>query len=129
MLKKPNLTLKTLIFWVIIGTLLGWQLNATFGSGASGQATPPETLYPTNGDMSLFWDVWEEIDEDYIDIDELEEESKIYGAIKGVVESLDGPYSGVMDPEETESFEFSLNGELEGIGAELPVRDGKLVIV
>ncbi len=127
MSNKPGITIKALIFWLVIGLVIGWSLNAVFDNSSTNNET--NIANPENVDMDLFWDVWELIQEDYIDIGEIAEEDQVYGAISGLVDSLEDPYSIFMDPEETEEFHVSLDGELEGIGAELTVRDGKLVIV
>ncbi|HLG25468.1 MAG TPA: S41 family peptidase, partial [Candidatus Gracilibacteria bacterium] len=80
-------------------------------------------------DLSTFWDVWELLSEMYIDEKALDNKIMVYGAIKGMVASLDDPYTVYMTPDETVEFDQSLNGELEGIGAELTVRDQALVVV
>lgn len=82
-----------------------------------------------NADLDLFWTVWGEVEKNYVDKDVLNDEKMVYGAIKGMVGSLDDPYTVYMDPVESEQFSASLNGELEGIGAELSVEDQNLVIV
>ncbi len=81
-------------------------------------------------DMSLFWDVWDEMDMYYIDESAVRDDEKlVYGSIKGLVNSVDDPYTVFMDPEETHQFEENLNGSLEGIGAELTVEDGFLTVL
>jgi len=77
----------------------------------------------------LFWVVWDMLEKDYLKEDALDVPNMTYGAIKGFVNSLDDPYTVFMDPNETEEFTASLDGKLEGIGAELTVIDGKLTIV
>ena len=51
------------------------------------------------------------------------------GAIKGLVETLDDPYTVYLSPKEYQEFESNLEGTFEGIGAELGLRDGQLIIV
>ncbi len=109
----------------------GWQLNDAFSTEIS--TTEPEAQEEAASaealNLDLFWDVYGEVESDYFDLAELTSEDQIYGAIRGLVESMEDPYSVFMTPEETTEFNQSLNGELEGIGAELTVKDGKLVIV
>lgn len=50
---------------------------------------------------------------------EVDEQKLIEGAIEGMVNVLDDPYSEYMDPETTKSFLESISGEFEGIGIEL----------
>lgn len=53
----------------------------------------------------------------------------INGAINGMVESLDDPYSDYMSNEEAKSFHSSISSSFEGIGAEIQEKDGHIVIV
>jgi C-terminal processing protease CtpA/Prc len=52
-----------------------------------------EDLDVDSADFELFWDVWALIGQKHIDADEVSSEDRIYGAIKGLVASLDDPYS------------------------------------
>lgn len=79
--------------------------------------------------LGTFWGVWDLIYELYVDEASLNEQELIYGAIKGMVSAVGDPYTAYMTPDETIEFNQSLNGDLEGIGAELTVRDGVLVVV
>ncbi len=79
-------------------------------------------------DAELFWTVWNLVQQKYAggkqtDVD------LFYGAIEGVVASLDDPYSIFLEPEITQQFVDDLSGSFEGIGAEISKRDGRLVIV
>lgn len=51
------------------------------------------------------------------------------GAKKGLVAGLDDPYSVYFTAGEAEEFLGDLEGDFEGIGAELDQRDGQLTIV
>ncbi len=118
---------KALLF-VLVGGLIGWQANSVFSDGiAASELENSEAAREV--DMDLFWSVWNELDENYVDIDKLDAKQEVYGAIAGMVESLGDPYSVFMTPEETEQFQSSLDGELQGIGAELTVEEGRLIIV
>jgi carboxyl-terminal processing protease len=116
-----------IFFWVIIGGLLGWQANAWTDVepvlSLGGETTEENT------DLGLFWDVWGLLNADFIGIADVADEARVYGAISGMVDSLGDPYTAFMTPEESEAFTQSLNSELEGIGAELTVRDGLLLVV
>lgn len=80
-------------------------------------------------DMGLFWDVWDRIEHDYYDAEEFTSEMGSQGAIRGLVDALGDPFSAYMDAEETKAFETSLEGELQGIGAEMMMKDGALTVV
>ncbi|WP_191272184.1 S41 family peptidase [Neobacillus kokaensis] len=53
----------------------------------------------------------------------------INGAINGMVEALDDPYSDYMTKEEAKSFHSTISSSFEGIGAEIQEKDGHIVIV
>lgn len=87
--------------------------------------TPPHE----ETDLSIFWKVWGMLSEMYVDETALDKQQMIYGATKGMVASLKDPYTVYMTPDETKEFDQSLNGQLEGIGCELTVKDQALVVV
>ena len=53
----------------------------------------------------------------------------VAGAIQGMLKTLDDPYSVYMDAETASQFNDALDSSFEGIGAEVTVMDGKLIIV
>ncbi|WP_394233335.1 S41 family peptidase [Niallia oryzisoli] len=61
--------------------------------------------------------------------EKVDQEKMINGAINGMVESLDDPYSDYMDSEEAKGFHESISSSFEGIGAEIQEQDGNITIV
>lgn len=53
----------------------------------------------------------------------------VEGAITGMLETLDDPYSVYMDKETSKQFEESLGSHFSGIGAEVSMSNGKVTIV
>ncbi len=106
------------------------QQNGNFTT-VPGLPNYPSNSYhnPKDVDLSLFWQVWDMLERLYIDQKKIDYTQMTYGAIRGVVESLKDPYTIYMDPKETEDFKNNLSGDLEGIGAELSVKNDHLVIV
>jgi len=51
------------------------------------------------------------------------------GAIKGMVSSLEDPYTVYFSKDEYKEFMDSLNGTFEGIGAEIGIREEQLIVV
>ncbi len=76
--------------------------------------------------IKLFTVILNEIEKKYVD----EEDPKklIYGAIKGMVNTLD-PHSGFLTPEEYRELRIETRGEFSGIGIEITVKDGVLTVV
>lgn len=91
--------------------------------------TNKELGQPTLIDFSLFWDAWRIIEKKYVDRDDLDRQNMIYGAIAGLLKSLDDPYSVFMEPEESKKFIDDMGGSFEGIGAEVGIRKGVLTII
>lgn len=84
---------------------------------------------PQEIDFSLFWQTWNKIEEKYIGRKELNQQEMVYGAISGLVSSLGDPYSMFMNEEDTDIFNSDIDGTLEGIGAEIAIKDDVLTIV
>ncbi|MDP4162541.1 MAG: S41 family peptidase [Bacillota bacterium] len=53
----------------------------------------------------------------------------INGAINGMVQALDDPYSDFMNDTEAKNFHQVISSSFEGIGAEIQEKDGHIVIV
>ncbi len=60
-----------------------------------------------NIDFGLFWDTWEKVEQKYIDEKKLDEQKMFYGAIKGMVASLDDPYTFFLTPDKNVSCGIS----------------------
>ena len=82
-----------------------------------------------NLDLSTFWQVRNLLKDKYIHTESLKDQEMVWGATRGMVAALGDKFTEYMDPTETKDFNDSLNDQLEGIGAELTVRDGALVVV
>jgi len=80
-------------------------------------------------DFSPFWKAWNTIDEKYPDAKKITDEKRLYGAISGLVGSLDDPYSMFFNPEETKSFEEDIAGSFSGIGIEVGMKDKILTVI
>lgn len=60
---------------------------------------------------------------------EIDDEKVIHGAINGMLEALDDPYSDYFDEEEAAQFNEDLSSSFQGIGAEIQERNGNIVVV
>ncbi|MFE8696533.1 S41 family peptidase [Cytobacillus sp. FJAT-53684] len=57
------------------------------------------------------------------------EEQLVEGAIQGMLSTLSDPYSVYMNKETAQQFNEALESSFEGIGAEVSMEDGKIIIV
>jgi carboxyl-terminal processing protease len=73
-------------------------------------------------DFLQFWQVWNLIKDSYVDRP-VSEEALFYGALEGLVEGLDDPYSTYFTPAGAEQFAADLDGVFYGIGAEIGLAD------
>ena len=81
----------------------------------------------TQLDLSKFWRVYSLVTSKFSG--DVDEEKAVDGAIKGLVESLDDPYSAYLNNKEYLQLEEDLNGKFEGIGAVLTQKDDKVIVV
>ncbi len=72
---------------------------------------------------------WNIIFRDYVDRDKLDASTLSQGAIRGMVEAVDDPYTAYVDPETYQLSMSSLEGKFEGIGAYIGVKDEQLMII
>lgn len=79
-------------------------------------------------DFSLFWDVWQRIHTFYIDRASIDTQKLVWGAISGMVNSLDDPYTVFLNPKENKDFKDDIGGSFQGIGAQLGIKDGRIII-
>ena len=94
------------------------------GSGVTFREDPEKEV-----DLSLLLAVWRMLDRNYVDPSVLTIDTLRFGAVKGLVEAVGDPYSAFMTPVESSEFQRVLQGTLEGIGAELTMRDGQITVV
>ncbi len=76
--------------------------------------------------LKLFTDVMEVIQEKYVK--EMKTEDLIYGAIKGMLSTLD-PHSSFLGPDEFKELQIETRGEFSGVGIEITIKDGILTVV
>ena len=70
--------------------------------------------------------VLHEIQEKYVQ--DQEAENLIYGAIRGMVKTLD-PHSSFMTPREMKEFQIETRGNFSGVGIEITMKDDVLTVV
>ena len=79
-------------------------------------------------DFNQFWEVWDKVKDKYVK-QPVNDVDLFYGAIQGLVLSLGDPYSLYFPPKAAAEFTRDLSGELEGIGAEIGIKNNQLMII
>ncbi len=133
---QKKLTNTLLIFSVIIflfgsGYRLGeYQANNQKVEGANYNIiNTNKGSQAKNIDFSLFWETWQKLEEKYVDKKKINTQKMFYGAIKGMVATMEDPYTFFLTPEENKQSKADLEGKFEGIGAQLGMKENQIVII
>ncbi|WAA09820.1 S41 family peptidase [Fervidibacillus albus] len=62
-------------------------------------------------------------------VEDVDEKVLVEGAVEGMLERLQDPYSVYLNEEQSKEFRQSLESSFEGIGAEISEVDGKILII
>ncbi len=95
--------------------------SALFMSGYSlGRQTAVEPGTPASEDAAFrpFWDTYHTINDRYAG-DDVQRDTLIQGAIRGMIDSLGDPYSAYLSSDEYRKSLQGISGQFEGIGAEI----------
>jgi carboxyl-terminal processing protease len=76
--------------------------------------------------LEIFTDVLSLIRSSYVE--DVDMEKLVYGAIRGMLNTLD-PHSSFLTPEMYEEMQVDTHGEFGGLGIEITIKDGDLIIV
>lgn len=127
----------------VFALLLGWQLGVRYatvqyndaqqrleemliGKSQSGAtiANPKEEV-----NIELLWTTWRLLLAHYLRPGELNTQKMVEGAVAGMVDAVGDPYTLFMTSDESTDFVNGLDGNLEGIGAELSAEGGIVRVV
>ncbi len=107
---------------LLLVLLLGlWSMNG-FSQKWLGQVSA-EGRYEK---LKVFTEVLSNLQRHYVE--PVESDALIYGAIKGMVNTLD-PHSAFMTPEAYKEIEVDTKGEFGGVGLYIGIRDGNVVVI
>ncbi|RJQ24844.1 S41 family peptidase [Candidatus Parcubacteria bacterium] len=135
MSRKITLTFFQVVALILISSILGY-FYGTNNIGLQWKNYKPiaiiDSKNPPDGgrlDMSLFYDVLDKVNSKYYDKGKIDPQKLTYGAISGMLGSLEDPYTSFFPPKENTSFKTQLAGEFSGIGAELGMSNDNRVTV
>jgi carboxyl-terminal processing protease len=90
----------------------------------------PSSDAPTAPDFKLMAEAWNIIAKDYVERQEVQSKKLTYGAIGGMVNSLgDTGHSTFLSPDMVPLAKHFLEGSFTGIGIEVRMKDGHVVII
>lgn len=95
---------------------------------------------PEDVDFSSVWKAWNLINENFVPAAVAssspiatstaeENQQKVYGMISGLAASLNDPYTFFLPPAENKQFAADMSGSFEGVGMQIDVKDGVLIVV
>ena len=94
---------------------------------ASGpQASPADDGKLSGRELDKVEKTYELIETNYLS--KVDKDKVVDGAIHGMLEALDDPYTTYMDQEEAQQFAETINSSFQGIGAECSLVDGVVVV-
>ena len=92
---------------------------------SSAQAAEKDSAYPS---LQLFSVVMEKVRNDYVDGKDLKYQDLVYGALKGMLNTLD-PHSEFMEPDKYKELQNDTQGNFGGLGIVVSVKDNFVTVV
>lgn len=121
---------------ILISGLIGYfigvnKINVDYKNfkpqiNVSSKEPPPSEM---QADFGKFWQVLDKLEGTYYDKKTIDGQKVLNGAISGMVESLDDPYTVYLPPKQNDDFKNGLAGKFEGIGAELGLKNKQIIVV
>ncbi|MFJ8235344.1 S41 family peptidase [Ureibacillus sp. NPDC094379] len=125
---KKYLSIKPFTFIMLMFLTILLTAGLTIFALTFGDEKVVEVAVPVEREeFSKLYEAYDELKEKYyVDIDD---EKVVFGAINGMFEALEDPYSDFMNKEEADQFNADLSSSFQGIGAEIQERNGNIVVV
>jgi len=107
---------------------LGPELRERLAS-SSARVRAEDEGEPTREELAaLLWEAWDILEQEFIAPEKVVAQDMIYGAICGMVQTLDDPYTSFVEPLPAAIMDEDMQGSFEGIGASVRMEDGRLII-
>jgi len=120
---KPQRIISSIILIVAFAAVFG------FGFWAGKAQVVCRVCAPETVNFSLFWEAWNKVRDTYVNPADFDTQKLIYGAISGMVKSLDDPYTVFFTPNQNKEFLEDVGGRFEGVGMEIDIKDNQLQVV
>lgn len=86
-------------------------------------------LYFSDEEMRIFYRTWEMMNKYFVEPEKIDKEKAILEASRGLLRSLNDPYSEIYDENQTKIFEEDMSGFFGGVGMEIGIRNGILTVI
>jgi len=125
---KNSITLVAVaVIFLALGIFIGFS-NRPAVTQINNISNKDEGVVST-ADFDPFWKAWHLIDEKYPGADKITAQARVWGAIQGLVGSLNDPYSVFFPPDEAKQFNEDVSGSFGGIGIEIGMKDKTLTVI
>lgn len=98
------------------------------GSFGVGMGVQPLQVAAQTRSFSTFLQVYDLVKSEYLEA-KVEESKLEYGAIRGMLDSLEDPYTRFMEPKSFKSMQEERHGAFGGIGIQIGMRDKHLAVI
>src|SRR5712671_3811829 len=118
--------MKRRVIYGVVAAALG--INLVVGAllyHNSARAAEKDSAYPS---LELFSYVMEKVRKDYVDGRKLTYQELVYGALKGMLNTLD-PHSEFMEPEKYKELQNDTQGAFGGLGIVIAMKDNFVTVV
>ena len=119
-----------LISLVLVLVVLAFGAGVVASPALMSQGAPQQPTADLTKEFAPFWQVWSLVEDRYVFRQEIDHQKMTYGAIEGMLAMLnDEGHTRFLSPSDLKAEQSSLEGQFDGIGAEVTVRNGRVTIV
>ncbi len=80
-------------------------------------------------DLDIFAETFSLVRREFVDPSKIEVKPLIYGAIRGMLATLNDPFTRFMEPEKNQEMQTELAGSFGGLGITITIKDDNLMVV
>ena len=104
---------------------------AVAGCVSPRREAPPQPTVPPGvpEELAKVWEAYRALQERYVNREALDSDNLADGAIRGMIEALEDPFTAYFDAGQFRSSLEDIEGAFEGIGASVTIRDGNVTVV
>lgn len=111
---QTTITFTALVLMLVLGIIVGRGFDRVFAQ--------PDTY----DELKTFSEVLSTVQKNYVE--EVKSKDLVYGAIKGMLNTLDS-HSSFMPPEAYKEMQVDTKGEFGGLGIQIGIKDNKLTVI
>lgn len=131
---SPRIKQKTFLLGLILVAIAFFAGYRAASVSALPQYASPAEIEALSEDVDLtpFWDAWVVLEEKFVSTDDEstpDKQAKVWGAIQGLAQSYEDPYTVFFPPEEAKLFDEAIRGSFSGVGMEIGIRDDVLTVI